>query len=96
MERGLEVKRIGNLIMEVIGGRAIHPVNVKVGGFYRTPASRELRELRAELDRGLELATEVVGWVAALRTGSVPIPVVWCVHVDPVSVLFQTPVSAPT
>lgn len=67
VERGMEVKRIGNRIMEVIGGRAIHPVNVRVGGFYRTPSRRELRDLRVELDRGLELAVEVVDWVAGFE-----------------------------
>ncbi len=64
VERGLEVKRIGNRILEVVGGRAIHPVNVKVGGFFRVPTTRELEPLRAELERGLELAVQVVDWVA--------------------------------
>ena len=36
-ERGLGLKRTGNLIMETVGGRAVHPVNVRVGGFYRAP-----------------------------------------------------------
>jgi len=64
VERGLEVKRIGNLILEVIGGRAIHPVNVRVGGFYRMPTRRELLDLRSEVEKGLNLAIEVVDWVA--------------------------------
>lgn len=64
IERGLEVKKIGNSILETIGGRAIHPVNVKVGGFYRAPLTRELEPLRAELERGLALAVEVVDWVS--------------------------------
>ena len=42
VERGLALKKAGNAIMEVIGGRAIHPVNVRVGGFYRAPARAEL------------------------------------------------------
>ncbi len=64
VERGLEVKKIGNLILETIGGRAIHPVNVKVGGFFRVPARRELEPLRNELVRALELAIEIVDWVS--------------------------------
>ncbi len=66
VERGLEVKKIGNLILEVLGGRAIHPVNVKVGGFYRVPHRRDLRHLRSELERGRDLALGVVDWVAGL------------------------------
>jgi coenzyme F420-reducing hydrogenase alpha subunit len=64
VERGLEIKKIGNEILDVIGGRAIHPINVKVGGFYRVPTRRELQPLRDHLERGRELAAEVIPWVA--------------------------------
>ena len=66
VERGLEVKKIGNEILEQIGGRAIHPINVKVGGFYRVPTRRELQPLRDQLERGMEMAVEVVELVAGL------------------------------
>ena len=65
VERGLEIKKIGNEILEVLGGRAIHPVNVKVGGFYRVPTKAELMPLRSRLEHGLRLATAVVSWVAS-------------------------------
>ena len=45
VERGLRLKRAGNRLMEVIGGRSVHPVNVRVGGFYRAPHPRDLREM---------------------------------------------------
>lgn len=64
VERGLEVKKIGNEILQTLGGRAIHPVNVKVGGFYRVPTRRELGPLRDRLERGRDLAIEVVELVA--------------------------------
>lgn len=64
VERGLEIKKIGNEILETLGGRAIHPVNVKVGGFYRVPTRAELMPLRSRLEHGLNLATAVVAWVA--------------------------------
>ncbi len=35
VEKGLRMKKIGNEILEILGGRAIHPINVTVGGFYR-------------------------------------------------------------
>src|SRR5213080_4146174 len=38
VERGLSIKKAGNELLTLLGGRAIHPVNVKVGGFYRVPA----------------------------------------------------------
>jgi sulfhydrogenase subunit alpha len=64
VERGLEIKKIGNELVETIGGRAIHPVNIRVGGFYRVPTRRELEPLRGRLLQGRDLAEEVVDWVA--------------------------------
>ncbi|MEU5979300.1 nickel-dependent hydrogenase large subunit [Streptomyces sp. NPDC047315] len=64
VERGLRLKRAGNLIVEVLGGRAVHPVNVRIGGFHRTPARSELRPLTQSLERAREDAVETVRWVA--------------------------------
>ncbi len=35
VERGLRLKKIGNDLLDILGGRAIHPINVTTGGFYR-------------------------------------------------------------
>jgi coenzyme F420-reducing hydrogenase alpha subunit len=64
VQRGLELKKIGNRIVELLGGRAIHPVNVRIGGFYRVPTERELRDVVPQLERAFELASETVEWVA--------------------------------
>jgi coenzyme F420-reducing hydrogenase alpha subunit len=64
VERGLRLKKAGNDLVEVIGGRAIHPVNVRVGGFHRVPTRRELRRLRDPLERARDDAAETVAWVA--------------------------------
>ena len=64
VERGLRLKKVGNEIIELIGGRAIHPVNVRVGGFYRAPTRRELRPLAAKLEQARDDALETVRWVA--------------------------------
>ena len=64
VERGLALKKVGNEIMAAVGGRAIHPVNVKVGGFYRAPAPSELRALVPGLLRARDAALETVRWVA--------------------------------
>jgi sulfhydrogenase subunit alpha len=62
--RGLSLKKAGNTLMTVIGGRAVHPVNVRVGGFYRAPARAELTALLPDLTRALSAARETVRWVA--------------------------------
>jgi coenzyme F420-reducing hydrogenase alpha subunit len=64
VERGLALKKVGNQIMSLIGGRAIHPINVKVGGFYRAPTPAELASLVEPLRRALDDALATVVWVA--------------------------------
>ena len=53
--------------MEAVGGRAIHPVNVRLGGFYRAPARAELTALTEPLKRALGIALETVRWVAGFE-----------------------------
>jgi sulfhydrogenase subunit alpha len=67
VERGLQLKRIGNLLMEAVGGRAVHPVNVKVGGFYRAPDVASLRALVEPLRVARDLAVETVAWVGGFE-----------------------------
>jgi len=65
VERGLRLKKIGNEILTIVGGRPIHPVSLRVGGLYRAPRPSELAGLRRELDEARELALETVRMVAA-------------------------------
>jgi len=64
VERGLMLKRTGNLVMETIGGRAVHPVNVRVGGFYSAPSPDSVAGLTEPLRRALDAARATVEWVA--------------------------------
>jgi sulfhydrogenase subunit alpha len=64
VERGLRMKKAGNELMTVVGGRSIHPVNVRVGGFYRMPTRADLRALRPALQRSRDEAVETVRFVA--------------------------------
>src|SRR5512146_2481288 len=67
VERGLALKRTGNDVMTLVGGREIHPINVRVGGFYRAPSRRELQSLRDPLERAREAALETVRWTAGFE-----------------------------
>jgi sulfhydrogenase subunit alpha len=64
VERGLRMKKAGNDLLDVVGGRSVHPVNVRLGGFYRMPLRRELLALRPRLEQGLEDALATVALVA--------------------------------
>jgi sulfhydrogenase subunit alpha len=62
VERGLALKKTGNEILALVGGREIHPINVRIGGFYRAPTRAELRSLVDPLERAREQALETVRW----------------------------------
>jgi sulfhydrogenase subunit alpha len=66
VKRGLQMKKLGNAIVETIGGRAVHPVNVRVGGFYKVFSKQELAPLAEKLKWGRDAALETVRWVAQL------------------------------
>jgi len=66
--RGLGIKKLGNRIVGIVGGRPIHPVSPRVGGFSRAPRARELDELRAPLEAAIAGAQETVALVATLDT----------------------------
>ncbi len=66
VEQGLQMKKAGNALMALVGGREVHPVNVRVGGFYRAPSRRELRGLVEPLSEARETALATVRWAAEL------------------------------
>jgi coenzyme F420-reducing hydrogenase alpha subunit len=66
VERGLALKRTGNRILALLGGRPIHPVSVRVGGFSRVPSRGSLAELGPDLDAAVEAARTTVAWAATL------------------------------
>jgi sulfhydrogenase subunit alpha len=65
----LRLKKLGNTIQEVVGGRAVHPINHIIGGFGRVPSTDEFVNLRDLVRQGLGDCEKAL---AVLRT--VPIP----------------------
>jgi len=51
--RGARLKKLGNEIMEIIGGRAVHPQAATVNGFGRLPSSQDLLYLQGRLKDAL-------------------------------------------
>lgn len=66
VQRGLQLKKAGNAIVTLLGGREIHPVNVRVGGFYRVPSCNELASLTEQLKAARDAALETVRWTATM------------------------------
>jgi len=67
--RALRLKKLGNDIMTLLGGREIHPINVRIGGFYKVPSKKDLEPFKERLKAAIAEAEEVVLW-----TGTLPFP----------------------
>ena len=67
VERGLALKKAGNRLMELVGGRLIHPSNVRLGGFYSVPSRADLASVAEQLRHALDDALSTVTWVAGFE-----------------------------
>jgi coenzyme F420-reducing hydrogenase alpha subunit len=60
VQMGLRIKKTGNRLIEILGGREVHPVNLRVGGFYRLPEKKELLALVDSLKQARDDALTTV------------------------------------
>ena len=58
--KSLALKKAGNEVVTLVGGREIHPINVKVGGFYKLPALSDLAALGKKLRAVRPIAEELL------------------------------------
>jgi coenzyme F420-reducing hydrogenase alpha subunit len=66
VRRGLRLQELGNDLIRLLGGRAVHPVGVRPGGFYRAPRPAEVTALLDRLRAALPEADALVAWTASL------------------------------
>ena len=66
VKNALRLKKIGNELLKVIGGRSVHPVSVCVGGFYRWPDAAQIKALLPDLEWGLQASLDCVKWAVTL------------------------------
>ncbi len=65
-QMGLRLKKIGNDVMTMLGGREIHPINPRVGGFYRAPSRKELNTLVEDLTWARQASIDTLKFTATL------------------------------
>lgn len=70
VKTALRVKKAGNAIVRAVGGREVHPVNVRLGGFYRLPRREELLALLPELKWARDAVSDLVRWSTTLDYGT--------------------------
>jgi len=66
VRRGLTLQTLGNDLIALFGGRSVHPVGLRVGGFYHAPSVQEVDAMRTRIDAAIPLAAALVGWCASL------------------------------
>jgi coenzyme F420-reducing hydrogenase alpha subunit len=72
VERTLRLRKLGNRILILLGGRSVNPVGVRIGGFHRVPSRAELAELGDELRRSRGEAEALLRWFGSLPVSSRP------------------------
>jgi coenzyme F420-reducing hydrogenase alpha subunit len=60
VEKALRLKKLGNEILEIVGGRAVHPVNTKVGGFWKAPRKSAVRHLIEPLKQAIDDSIDTI------------------------------------
>lgn len=63
----LRMKKAGNALVTAVGGREIHPINVKVGGFFRAPEREAVRSLAPELAWLRDEMASCIDWLASFE-----------------------------
>jgi len=66
VRRGIQLQNAGNKILKFLGGRSVHPIGVKVGGFYHSPDLETAETLLTELNDITPLADELIQWLSSL------------------------------
>jgi len=74
LQMGLRIKKLGNLIQEIIGGRAIHPFNLLVGGLGKVPEAGPMQSLGKQLLALRDDVTTSITYIMGLNAILPPLP----------------------
>lgn len=67
LRRGLALQGLGNELIGFLGARSVHPVGVRVGGFYSAPDVRAAAALADRLEAALPDAAALIEWIADIE-----------------------------
>ncbi len=56
----LEIRKLAEEILEIVGGRAVHPITPIVGGFTKLPEKESLKKVLGKIQRAIEKAIFLV------------------------------------
>jgi len=66
VSRGLALQTLGNDLISLFGGRSVHPVGVRTGGFFHAPSQKTVDAIRKRLEEAQYETEELVRWTASL------------------------------
>jgi coenzyme F420-reducing hydrogenase alpha subunit len=66
VKRGMKLQALGNELLCFLGGRSVHPIGMKVGGFHKAPSKADADKLLKKCESALEDAKQLVAWCAQL------------------------------
>lgn len=64
VKRALRIKKVGNEIVSLLGGRSVHPVGVCVGGCYRVPEAAAVAKLAPQVQACLDEMCDITTFLA--------------------------------
>lgn len=67
LSRGLKLQSLGNQLIRLFGGRSVHPVGVRVGGFYKAPDREAAADLADKLADAIPDAVDLANWIAEIE-----------------------------
>ncbi len=67
VRQALRLKKIGNGLVALMGGREIHPISATVGGFYKVPSKKDLKGMEDDLKWALEASVGLARVVAGFE-----------------------------
>ncbi|HIJ21568.1 MAG: Ni/Fe hydrogenase subunit alpha [Gammaproteobacteria bacterium] len=67
VRRGLRLQGLGNQIIALLGGRSVHPVGARVGGFHRAPSKSEVAQLLVEAKSAVVDAEALLRWLVTIE-----------------------------
>ena len=66
VRRGMQLQGLGNDMLRLLGGRSVHPIGLRVGGFHRAPPKHEVADLVDKLLAAREVVRDFAEWAIGL------------------------------
>lgn len=67
IKKAMKLKALGNYVIEKIGGRSVHPISCRIGGFYRIVKRSELEDIKDKCKKYQKIAKELLEWIFKLK-----------------------------